>query len=482
MPSSLNLGLRYYAPTNGTSYLAEHRAVADTYNKARAVGQSGLGLADAIDTSPPPLSGPTSRLVQTQAEENPQAAAPAPQSAPLVSPAPAQGGDDSGKILDFQNDPIGSIGLLLGNIVAGYRGDPLPTDQLRREKIQTQLAQQEQAYKQAALGLNIAETIGKQVDARPQEAAAIVQDSRERFGKLGLNLEPVFKLMESGAARDVVEMAAGAKALKLPPEIVDLVAANPTWGKQLIADTLKERQRQAGAEPKTEQVNRGDVIDLIESGTGKRIGSFPVGKSPNAPSTNIAVHTGNESVDTLFKASKEQLDRTQTAAISAVDTLNSSKAIRDAMATGKVSLGPGTSLGQFMRQLFGNDPERAAQTRAVVKELATYVMAARKQFAGQGSVSVYEQQTAEKANSADIDNLSRSELGTILTANDHVARLQLKRHDEQMDKTRKAIGKLNVPGAEGFVDLYSVEAPPKEAATLSPQEAADELKRRGVIK
>ena len=77
------------------------------------------------------------------------AAAAVPAQNPLISAGNAlQGTTSRSGAPSFQDNPLGAIGLVLSNFSAGLRGDELPTERLRRDMLDQQRLQLQQAQSQ----------------------------------------------------------------------------------------------------------------------------------------------------------------------------------------------------------------------------------------------------------------------------------------------------------------------------------------------
>jgi hypothetical protein len=103
-----------------------------------------------------------------------------PSAAPAAVPAAARGREP---LIDFKENPLGAIGLVLSNIAAGYQGRELPTTKLRRIRAQEDAA----AISRIQVSLNLQEQILKQTahltgDAREAAITRLAGPAAARLG------------------------------------------------------------------------------------------------------------------------------------------------------------------------------------------------------------------------------------------------------------------------------------------------------------
>ena len=179
--------------------------------------------------------------------------------------------------------------------------------------------------------------------------------------------------------------------------------------------------------------------------------------APRAADTKIVVNNADEGM----KGAMKILEGTQTAAASAAKKILIVGDIKKAMATGKVSLGPGATAGMVLRRIFGGDPGKLAQTRTVLQSSARLVLANRKALEGQGAVSNYESEIAQKAETDGIDSLSAPELGVMLGLTEKMSNYDMARHQETLNRMK------DIPGLAPYLSAFQVNnpmAPPKAPA------------------
>lgn len=184
--------------------------------------------------------------------------------------------------------------------------------------------------------------------------------------------------------------------------------------------------------------------------------------APRAADTKIVVNNADEGM----KGAMKILEGTQAAAEGAARKLIIVGDIKKALATGKVSLGPGATAGMVLRRVFGGDPGKLAQTRTVLQSSARLVLANRKALEGQGAISNYESEIAQKAETDGIDSLSAPELGVMLELSGKMAKYDMARHEQTLNRMK------DIPGLSPYLPAFQVNnpmAPPQAPAQAKPR-------------
>lgn len=205
--------------------------------------------------------------------------------------------------------------------------------------------------------------------------------------------------------------------------------------------------------------SKGEIIQNEPNiAARERIG---MASAPRAAETKITVNNADEGM----KGAMKILEGTQAAAAGAAKKLITVSGIRKAMATGKVSLGPGATAGMVLGRLFGGDPAKLGQTRAVLQGSMQLVLDNRKALEGQGAISNYESEIAQKAITDGIDSLSAPELGVMLTLTEKMARYDLSRHEDTMNRMS------GIPGLAPYLEAFKVDNPLAPRAAVRPKAA-----------
>lgn len=180
-----------------------------------------------------------------------------------------------------------------------------------------------------------------------------------------------------------------------------------------------------------------------------------------ATRVQTSVNTGKQFYENIQEAVGKEVADGVTKAKGAVATLNTVGQIRDALDTGKVSAGPGTTVGQFLGQIgqvigvSGKDEaEKLTQTRTAMQGLATLELNAAQQMKGQGAITQPEREIIKRASAGDIDTMTVPELRTLMDVLDRSARNTIAGNRKNVDKLR------GQPGAASIVEFMDVQEPP----------------------
>lgn len=246
--------------------------------------------------------------------------------------------------------------------------------------------------------------------------------------------------------------------------------------------------------PKLEKVSPGDTIGTFEGGKFNPVFSNP--KAPDLPgplqeyeyaknqgyqgsftqwdkerkqagaaSTNIKVE--NKTGESLAAQVGPMIAASHTAALGAQAAVVNADNITKALDSGMALTGPGATMRLRGAQIAdalgvggGNTAERIQKTREVIQGLAQSTMAARKQLAGQGQVSDNEGKLLERAASGDINDMTASEIRTVVAVNKRLAQRQIQIHNQLVAKT-----KAN-PATAPIANFF--ELPPQEQPQAAP--------------
>jgi hypothetical protein len=149
---------------------------------------------------------------------------------------------------------------------------------------------------------------------------------------------------------------------------------------------------------------------LPDTDSAAKVEQQKVIRAAGRPQMSVNVSADRSFGTQLGENAGKILDSSHAAALGGVQTLTTTKQIKDAIATGKVTAGPGASAVQFFNQLSGNDPEKVVETRKAIQGLAQLTMAGRGALKGQGQISDYEGKLLAKASSGDIDSMTAAEI------------------------------------------------------------------------
>lgn len=158
--------------------------------------------------------------------------------------------------------------------------------------------------------------------------------------------------------------------------------------------------------------------------------------APNV-TNRISVDTGKS----LAGKVGDIADNALNSATSAAQQMANNNRVLEALDSGKVMAGPGTTLRTAALQVGsmlgvgGKDATEAlVNTRKVVQGLAESTLASRGMLKGQGQVTEYEQKTLEKARSGNIDDMTIPELRAIFQVANRLAQEQYSRSSSSLQE------------------------------------------------
>lgn len=176
-----------------------------------------------------------------------------------------------------------------------------------------------------------------------------------------------------------------------------------------------------------------------------------------AGAPRIDVKVATKTGESLAKPIGEMVQESKNIAASAVDSIDTANRIREALDSGKVVAGPGATFIRSADQIAtvlgigGSDAaQRLQNTRQVIKGLADFTLAARKQLKGQGQVSDFEGKLIERAASGNIEDLTIPEIKTLVEVTDRLARKGYEIHQGNLKTLR------DKPDYADLADFYSV--------------------------
>lgn len=198
--------------------------------------------------------------------------------------------------------------------------------------------------------------------------------------------------------------------------------------------------------------------------------------SKRPPGTNVTVNMDKGVAAQVGPMLKDS----QIAASGAALQVDAADRVIQAIDSGKVLAGPGTSsvmkLAQFGSVLGvtgANTEEVIANTRQAIRGLAEMTLQGRKSMRGEGSITESEGALAQRAFSGDVADLTSAELKMLANASKRAANFALSQHNKKLDVLRKN------PATADLVPFYEVNMLPPAAADVDLRSAAQrELDRR----
>ena len=179
-------------------------------------------------------------------------------------------------------------------------------------------------------------------------------------------------------------------------------------------------------------------------------------KNPNKAGVEVTTNVDTGKIDTdLGKNMTDHIakviDKTYAQANSAVETLDGVDRIRQSIASGNITLGPGATLrnaANQISQLMGiggkDNDERLANTRNAMRALAQFTLKARTSLRGEGQITEGEQAVLAKAESGDLDSFTMPDLKAFLDVTERAARAKYGEHQKMLGKARKNKGSAHL--------------------------------------
>jgi len=179
----------------------------------------------------------------------------------------------------------------------------------------------------------------------------------------------------------------------------------------------------------------------------------------SASNQSVSVNTATKPfLNEIGKGVGEAVVAAHTGAQSAVQSLNNVAQIRSGL--DKAIVGPFANqrvklsqIGEIMGINGKDSTEQLSNTRNVIQGLARQELAAAGQMKGQGQITENERKLLQRAESGQIDELTKPEINTLLTAIEKTSKYRIGLHQANMDKLRKD------PNAAGVVDYMNVNVP-----------------------
>jgi hypothetical protein len=191
---------------------------------------------------------------------------------------------------------------------------------------------------------------------------------------------------------------------------------------------------------------------------------YELGKA-RAGATNVSVNTEKSFLSNIGEGFGKGITDAKTQAQAALNTINTVNRLNDALDSGKVLAGPGTTFRQFGLQvgqtlgINGKDAkEQLLNTRQAVQSLAQLELDAAQQMKGQGQITEAERAIIRRAASGDIDGMTPPELRLLSGVLDKTARFKIRNYNQQVAPVK------NMPNAAPLAPFLDVQEPPQRQA------------------
>jgi hypothetical protein len=330
------------------------------------------------------------------------------------------------------------------------------------------------------------------------------------MGQLDSSLPPQF---QTGA----VPVAGQAPKFDLQGFAQARMAQNPLAGMKLLSELQKETPinkldvkdfTPASVQKFAQTKNYADLVRLdklhfadtggaiagLDPFTGKPVGTTPKtgnpfndlvlsdgqgGLRPNAPlvgvkrdlasagasRTNVSVNTEKSLLNEIAGGFGKSVVDAKAGAQGALSTINTVGRLMDAIDSGKVMAGPGTTFRQYGLQVgnllgvTGKDAqEKLLNTRQAIQSLAQLELDAAQQMKGQGQITEAERSIIRRAASGDIDGMTTGELKLLGGVLDRTARTKIRGYNAQVKPL------ASNPNAAPLAPFLNVEEPAERTA------------------
>lgn len=172
------------------------------------------------------------------------------------------------------------------------------------------------------------------------------------------------------------------------------------------------------------------------------------------------------------------IDGTYNAATGAADSMDASNRLLQALDSGKVLYGPGSTWSTIGKQIatkagFGGKDveEQLANTRAAMQALAEFSLNARQQLKGQGAITDSEQAVVQRARGGNIDTMTMPEMKLLATVAQRQAARLYQQHQTNLSTMRSDPAQAG--NAEYYANVPVLPAPyglpPEKSATSQSQ-------------
>lgn len=198
----------------------------------------------------------------------------------------------------------------------------------------------------------------------------------------------------------------------------------------------------------------------------------PQGLVPNLPyqqyetnkaragATNVSVNTEKNLLGGLAEGFAKSITGAKEGAQAALSTINTVNRLNDALDSGKVLAGPGTTFRQYGLQLGsmlgvgGKDgQEKLLNTRQAVQSLAQLELDAAQQMKGQGQITEAERAIIKRAAAGDVDGMTTGELRLLGGVLDRSARFKIRGYNAQVQPLK------SMPNASAIQPFLEVAEP-----------------------
>lgn len=236
------------------------------YKTPEQQSASTLDAGARAVTQPPAAPGIGMATIPVDPRDNdggapvPQDPTPAPQAAasPMSEAAPAEK-----PLINFHENPLGAIGLVLSSTAAGLNGTESPVIALQKQRME----EQAQQYRTASLGMDIIDKTAKFVSKlKPGDRSHAIADLDKRFAPAlgGHSIAPFLTAVTAGTDAEAAARIEALKGMNLSPQMMSYFSSDPEAAVKFIDaynahQASKESPEEAAAKAKAVALAQGEA-------------------------------------------------------------------------------------------------------------------------------------------------------------------------------------------------------------------------------
>jgi hypothetical protein len=193
-------------------------------------------------------------------------------------------------------------------------------------------------------------------------------------------------------------------------------------------------------------------------------------KRAGASNTNVSVSTEKSFLNDIAGGLGKGITDAKGQAQAALSTIGTVNRLNDALDSGRVMAGPGTTFRQMGIQIgqvlgvSGKDAqEKLLNTRQAIQSLAQLELDAAQQMKGQGQITEAERAIIRRAASGDIDGMTTGELRLLGGILDRTARTKIRGYNQQVAPLK------SMPNAAPLAPFLDVQEPAPRAPAGGPK-------------
>lgn len=295
----------------------------------------------------------------------------------------------------------------------------------------------------------------------PEAGLAALDQNLQAYGKRGINtIEGVVsRWAPSNENNTAAYVKSVAGRLGIPAnQPIDL---NNPYVRQALTTAIMLQENGTGILTR----GAGAAAPQVGAGAGRgsinpsSVDSLAGGGLEFSPAEQATIDANKKFQTGIAEAAASNVKDSQAAAQSAASTLQNVQQIRSGL--DKALLGPGAKIGMALYQVgqslgvgANSTAETLSNTRNVIQGLARQELAAAGQMKGQGQITENERGILRRAEAGEIDNFTKPELMTLMSALEKTANYRLQSHENLLAR---------VNAGQSPTDLMQVQRPPAAA-------------------